>query len=116
MSTERNAAWKSAASALNTVVATLDIAATKILALETKLGLAVPRVQNQPTVPRVPPDAVQERAPWTWVSGETLPYRQELRDAGGRWSPKRKAWYFIDCTELPAELRNLPGTEVETTY
>jgi hypothetical protein len=120
MSTEQSAAFNSAASALNQATATLDVVVVKVQALETKLGLAAPSVPKQHVVSKVAAtDATvtkQERAPWVWVSGETKPHRQELRDAGGRWSPRRQAWYFIDCDELPSHLQNLPGTEVAVTY
>ncbi|MBQ9003779.1 MAG: hypothetical protein IJ087_18190, partial [Eggerthellaceae bacterium] len=29
-----------------------------------------------------------------WVSGDTKPHRETLKDFGFRWSPKRSAWYW----------------------
>ncbi len=32
-----------------------------------------------------------------YVSGNTLPYRDELKGAGGRWDPNKRAWkYTLD--------------------
>lgn len=32
-------------------------------------------------------------APVMWVSGDTKPYKEQLKAAGFRWSPKRSAWW-----------------------
>lgn len=96
---------------------TLADMAVKLEALEHRMGMNT-AVQSTPSPnePLRPEPAEKQRAPWTWVSGETLPYRKELRDAGGRWSRKRQAWYFMNCGELPVHLRNLPGTNVTVSY
>ena len=31
---------------------------------------------------------------WLWVSGPTKQYRQQLKEAGLRWSPNKTAWYW----------------------
>lgn len=31
---------------------------------------------------------------WIWVTGDTYPHRQELREAGCRFSRKKSAWYW----------------------
>jgi hypothetical protein len=36
--------------------------------------------------------------PWHWVTGNTFPYRDVFKRWGGRWSKRRKAWYFIGET------------------
>lgn len=46
------------------------------------------------------------KTPWFWVSGDTLPVKDELRAAGGRWSQQNKAWYFI-MDALPMSVVNL---------
>jgi len=46
-----------------------------------------------------------------YVSGNTYPYRRELRGAGGEWDKPRQCWYFC-CSELPASLRNIRGLTV----
>ena len=46
-----------------------------------------------------------------YVSGNTYPYRRELRGAGGEWDKPRQCWYFC-CSELPASLRSIRGLVV----
>jgi len=31
---------------------------------------------------------------WVWVTGNTRPYKDELRRIGLRWNPKRQAWFW----------------------
>lgn len=31
---------------------------------------------------------------WVWVSGSTKEYKDTLKDAGFKWAPKKKMWYF----------------------
>ena len=54
--------------------------------------------------------------PWVWVSGITKPYKELFKAEGGRWSPKRQAWFFIGIEELPSHLQGLPGTTVEVSH
>ena len=54
-----------------------------------------------------------DSTPWWWVSGEsTRNHIDMLKRNGGRWSKKRKAWYFIG-NELHAEVLALAGGSVE---
>lgn len=48
--------------------------------------------------------------PWWWLSGNTYPYRQLLKEQGARFSRKRRAWYFIGW-DLPAPIRQLIAPE-----
>ena len=57
--------------------------------------LQVERVQLDP-----------DKSPWWWIGGETYPHRGALKAAGGRWSRKRKQWYFI-AEQLPASVAAL---------
>lgn len=41
---------------------------------------------------------------WLWVSGETKKYKEEIKEMGGRWAPKKKLWYF-----QPEGTRNFKG-------
>lgn len=52
--------------------------------------------------------------PWWWLSGNTYPHRQLLKEQGARFSRKRRAWYFIGW-ELPAPVRQLLAPELETS-
>lgn len=31
---------------------------------------------------------------WVWVTGDTKPMKDQLKDLGLRWAPKKAAWYF----------------------
>lgn len=33
---------------------------------------------------------------WLWVSGNTYPYRENLKDIGFRYSSPKKAWYYAE--------------------
>lgn len=33
---------------------------------------------------------------WLWLSGNTYPYRDVLKDAGFRWSKSKKRWYWTE--------------------
>lgn len=31
---------------------------------------------------------------WVWVTGDTKPHKDTLKEAGFKWASKKKAWYF----------------------
>ena len=31
---------------------------------------------------------------WLWVTGDTRPVKDTLKEAGFKWAPKKKQWYF----------------------
>lgn len=31
---------------------------------------------------------------WIWVSGNTYPYKKELKELGFKWASKKKQWHF----------------------
>lgn len=31
---------------------------------------------------------------WIWVSGDTKPYKEVLKEAGFKWAPKKMMWHF----------------------
>jgi hypothetical protein len=31
---------------------------------------------------------------WLWVSGDTFPHKDAIKEAGGRWQKRKRAWYF----------------------
>jgi len=37
---------------------------------------------------------------WIWITGETRAVKEELKQAGFRWSPNKLAWYWRRDTEL----------------
>lgn len=113
MSAINGAAWNDAALAVHQVSAMLNTVAENVSLLEQRLGI------SSSEAPAESPALFEEqpkRLPWVWVTGETMPYRHLFREAGGRWSPRKQAWYFINCAELPEHLRNLPGIVIEVTY
>ncbi len=48
----------------------------------------------------VPAEAEGEKR-W-WITGETYPYREELKAAGALWAAKRAAWYYTGPALPPA--------------
>jgi hypothetical protein len=52
--------------------------------------------------------------PWFWLLGDTYPHRETLKRWGARFSPKRRAWYYIGW-ELPEDIRLLVTHITETT-
>lgn len=114
MSVQQGAAWNDTTLALHQVSVMLSAITEKVTMLEAKIGLAPASSDNHEA--GTPQEDEPQRMPWVWVSGETMPYRQLLREAGGRWSRKRQSWYFMNCAELPEHLRNLPGIDITVTY
>ena len=37
---------------------------------------------------------------WAWISGDTKPIKEDLKELGFRWSPRRKQWYHRDAESL----------------
>lgn len=37
---------------------------------------------------------------WCWISGDTKPIKEDLKELGFRWSPRRKQWYHRDAESL----------------
>ena len=31
---------------------------------------------------------------WIWLHGDTRPHKEKLKEAGFKWAPKKKLWYF----------------------
>ena len=31
---------------------------------------------------------------WVWVSGDTKPHKEALKEAGFKWAPKKSMWHF----------------------
>ncbi len=46
---------------------------------------------------------------WWWIAGDTYTHKDVLKQAGARWSAKRRQWYFKGKT-LPQSIRSLGGT------
>jgi len=39
---------------------------------------------------------VELKGAWLWVSGDTKPFKETLKEVGCRWHSKKKQWYFYD--------------------
>lgn len=53
---------------------------------------------------------------WLWVRGDTYPHRVELRDAGLKYSGKRKAWYFAPATSRRHYASNASMDDIRAAY
>lgn len=51
-----------------------------------------------------------------WVSGETLPYRKELKDLGLKWSPNKKMWYKSPDGYRKYGNKKYSYSEIKTMY
>jgi hypothetical protein len=49
---------------------------------------------------------------WHWLTGDTYPHRELLKQHGARWSKKRQAWYLIGA-EIPAAIRALITSDAQ---
>ena len=47
---------------------------------------------------------------WWWISGDTFPQREALRNAGAHWSKSRREWYYKGH-DLPQAIRDLAAPE-----
>lgn len=47
----------------------------------------------------IPAITIEVCGKWVWVSGNTYPVRDALKNAGFRFSGKKKMWYFREETE-----------------
>ena len=45
-------------------------------------------------VASVPGVTVEICGSWVWITGDTKPVREILKEAGLRWASKKKAWYW----------------------
>ena len=42
---------------------------------------------------------------WLWLSGQTKPYAQDLREAGFQWSKSKERWFYKPST-LPSKKKS----------
>lgn len=55
---------------------------------------------------------------WIWVSGETKPVKDQLKEMGCRWAPKNEKWYFagVPCSSKGkfsmTDIRNRYGSQI----
>lgn len=54
---------------------------------------------------------------FVWVSGNTYPHKDELKEMGARWSAKRKMWYVAPATWKPRRFNSgMTFGEIEAKY
>ena len=39
---------------------------------------------------------IELKGAWLWVTGNTKPHKETLKEAGFKWAPVKKAWHFRD--------------------
>jgi hypothetical protein len=53
---------------------------------------------------------------WLWVSGNTYPYRVELKTAGLMFAPVKKMWYYRPAEFRSSNFKPLPIEEIRNKY
>ncbi|WP_195604443.1 J domain-containing protein [Clostridium tyrobutyricum] len=53
---------------------------------------------------------------WIWVSGDTKPYRKELKSAGLWWANKKKMWYWHSKEDRKKRRSNMSMQEIREKY
>lgn len=54
--------------------------------------------------------------PWLWVSGNTYPYKKELKQAGLFFAPSKKMWYYRPAEFKSSNFEPLPMDEIRKKY
>jgi DnaJ domain len=53
---------------------------------------------------------------WIWVRGNTYPHRRVLDDAGYKWAPKKKCWYFRPEDYMSRNRKTWSMEKIRDTY
>lgn len=53
---------------------------------------------------------------WLWLSGNTYPYRKELKELGFKWGSQKKAWYWHSEAYKKRSHRSLSMNEIRDYY
>ncbi len=53
---------------------------------------------------------------WVWVSGKTFDYKKELNDAGFKWAPKKKMWYWRSEADAVRSRGKMSMDEIREKY
>ncbi|MBV4416990.1 J domain-containing protein [Clostridium tyrobutyricum] len=53
---------------------------------------------------------------WIWVSGDTKPYRKELKLSGLWWANKKKMWYWHSKEDRKKRRSNMSMQEIREKY
>lgn len=53
---------------------------------------------------------------WIWLSGNTFPYKTEIKEAGFKFAGKKKAWYWNDGTFKKRSKKSFSLDEIKDKY
>lgn len=53
---------------------------------------------------------------WVWVSGNTFDYKKELNEAGFKWAPKKKMWYWRSEADAVRSRGKMSMEEIREKY
>lgn len=53
---------------------------------------------------------------WLWLSGNTYPYRKELKELGFKWASQKKNWYWHSEAYKKRSHRSLSMNEIRDYY
>ena len=53
---------------------------------------------------------------WLWVFGDTFRYKDTLKQAGYKWAPVKKAWYFRNSDEVFKRHKPLEMDKIRSKY
>lgn len=53
---------------------------------------------------------------WIWVSGNTYPYREVLKENGFKWSKPKKMWYWKPFESKRKPRTNTPMDQIRAKY
>lgn len=53
---------------------------------------------------------------WIWLSGNTYPYKNELKEFGFKWASQKKTWYWHSEAFRKRSHRNLSMNEIRDYY
>lgn len=53
---------------------------------------------------------------WIWLSGNTYPYKKEIKEIGFKWGSQKKAWYWHSEEYIKKSHRNLSMDEIRNYY
>lgn len=53
---------------------------------------------------------------WIWLSGNTYPYKKDLKELGFKWASQKKNWYWHSETFIKKSHRKLSMDEIRDYY
>ncbi len=81
---------------------------------QTEYGEALNDALN--AVFNVPGLIIEVCGAWVWVTGDTKPHRERLKDAGYKWASKKKSWYFRPANYQSRGRGNSSMDEIRAKY